>query len=55
MKQPYQNPIIKVVRFRVEEGFAISPAEPIQSESNNFENVNANPNASSDYGNYFNF
>lgn len=55
MKQLYRNPIVKVVCFRIENGFIASPGEPVESVSNNFEDVNANPNTASDLGNYFNF
>ena len=54
MKQPYRNPIVKVVRFRVEDAF-LSPGPGVTSQSQNFETVNANPNQTSDLGNYFNF
>lgn len=50
-KQLYLHPTVKVVCFKVEEGFQ-SMANAVESESPNFETVTENTSFTNDYGNH---
>lgn len=57
-KKQYTEPSVKVVSFRIEQGFAGSETADVVSESPNFETVYENTsftddNNGHDYGNYF--
>ena len=53
-KLPYLQPTVKVVLFKVEDGFeSVANIVQVESESPNFETVSENTNYSGEYGNYF--
>ncbi|MBQ3982151.1 MAG: hypothetical protein II633_00090 [Bacteroidales bacterium] len=53
-KQPYLQPTVKVVLFKVGDGFdSVVNILQVESESPNFETVSENSNNAGEYGNYF--
>lgn len=53
-KQPYLQPTVKVILFKVENGFeSVVNIVQVESESPNFETVRVNTSFSGEYGNYF--
>lgn len=53
-KQPYLQPTVKVVLFKVEDGFdSVVNNVQVESVSPNFETVSENASFAGEYGNYF--